>query len=340
MALRKLPDCECWVYQCKVNGRTWARSTGQTDRQRAKKEIPRLEKLAQLHREQPNGSLKLAKAIVQEVARVEIDVSEERAYRVSVGLLNFRKFAGDIYLDQIDTALLEKYQRMRLTKVSRYTADSEICMVRKILRLSGFEVPKPTPKAGRVTEQRAFTMKELKKFFQACPDRLRIPYAVMLVTGARPAEVIPSNRSKHVALLKREIDIEDMRITIRSAKSRGRRGKIRVLPLPEELVEPLKRQMAQVKGQHVFKPFSNGPRDFDDILGKAGIPKYDELGQKLTGHSFRHTYATLVAEAIGHNPFVLKEILGHKRLSTTERYCHPTAPSIVPEIGKTVLSSF
>jgi integrase len=43
----------------------------------------------------------------------------------------------------------------------------------------------------------------------------------------------------------------------------------------------------------------------------------DYLGQKVTAHCFRHTYATLMAEAIGQNPFVLKEILGHKRLTSS-----------------------
>jgi len=55
------------------------------------------------------------------------------------------------------------------------------------------------------------------------------------------------------------------------------------------------------------------------------VPKYDALGEKLTVHSFRHTYATLMAEA-GIDQFALKNVLGHAQLSTTDRYVHPTAP--------------
>jgi len=46
----------------------------------------------------------------------------------------------------------------------------------------------------------------------------------------------------------------------------------------------------------------------------------------LTICSFRHTYATLMAQAVGNNPFLLKEVLGHRRIATTEQYCHPEAP--------------
>lgn len=151
----------------------------------------------------------------------------------------------------------------------------------------------------------------------------------MLATGARLAELVPSERSGHVALLKAEVDLAGRRVTIRSAKNRsGTEGKVRILPLPEELVPLLERQMALVDGPHVFGPLPNSPRDFALILKRAGIRKNDELGRKLTAHSFRHSYATLMAEATRHNPFVLKEILGHKRLSTTERYCHLEAPAL------------
>jgi len=37
---------------------------------------------------------------------------------------------------------------------------------------------------------------------------------------------------------------------------------------------------------------------FDRILKRAGIEKLDVLGRKVTAHSFRHTYATLMAQSV------------------------------------------
>lgn len=329
MALRLMPTSRVWAYQCKINGRTWIRSTGQTDRKKAEKEVPRLRRLAQLLREQPNASLKLKAAIIDEVARIETDVSKNQAYRVSYALRNFLRFAGNVPLERITRQLVEKYQRKRLTEVSRGTTDKEITYLLRMLRLKGITIPKPPPKRGRVTEQRAFTSEEVRRFFSVCPDRLLPLYAMMLVTGARLAELVPSSQSTHVALLKTEVDLDARKVTIRSAKNRsGASGKVRVLPLPEDFLSLFEEQMRSLDGPHVFKPLANSSRDFDVILKRAGIPKVDALGRKATAHSFRHTYATLMAERTGHNPFVLKEILGHKRLSTTERYCHLTAPSL------------
>jgi len=329
MALRLMPKSKVWAYQCKINGKTWIRSTGQTDRKKAEKEIPRLRKLAQLLRERPNASPKLSKAIVEEVARIETDVSSSAAERVSYALRNFLEYAGDIFLERVTAQLVENYQRKRLQEAARATIEKEVGFLLRMLRQNGFSILKPSPKKGKVTEQRAFTPHEVQRFFAACPDRLKCLYALMLATGARLAEMVPSPRSSHVALLKSEVDLAALRVTIRSAKNRsGTVGKVRVLPLPAELVPLLERQMACVAGPHVFKPLPDSPRDFDLILKRAGIPKVNDLGQKVTAHCFRHTYATMMAEAIGQNPFVLKEILGHKRLSTTERYCHLTAPSL------------
>jgi len=42
-----------------------------------------------------------------------------------------------------------------------------------------------------------------------------------------------------------------------------------------------------------------------------------------------------MSEALGGNAFLLKEVLGHSQISTTERYTHPTAPQLqleLPEI--------
>ncbi|NQU45174.1 site-specific integrase [bacterium] len=86
-------------------------------------------------------------------------------------------------------------------------------------------------------------------------------------------------------------------------------------------------------GPHVFPEVKNLFRHFDRLLKVARISKIDSLGRKLTAHSFRHTFATLMAESVGHNPFVLKQLLGHSQISTTHRYCHPKAAAPVIDIS-------
>ena len=105
MALRRKPGSRVWFYQCKIDGKTWSRSTGQTDKRKAFGEIPRLANLAELRRKQPRESLKLSNAIVREVDRVEEDVSANQAVRVSYGLMKFLGFADDLFLEEIDEPL-------------------------------------------------------------------------------------------------------------------------------------------------------------------------------------------------------------------------------------------
>lgn len=75
----------------------------------------------------------------------------------------------------------------------------------------------------------------------------------------------------------------------------------------------------KAEGPHVFQPNQALAKLFDRILERAEIAKVDVLGRKLTSHSFRHSYATKMAESVGHNPFILKQLLGHSRITTTDR---------------------
>ena len=126
MALFKKPGRKVWTYQVKINGKTWCRSTGETDRKKAEAKVPELRQLAQLHRDAPRGSLRLANAIVREVARLETDVSRNQAERVGYALQNFLEWTGDVPLDRINGEVVEKYQRKRLQEVARSTVDKEI----------------------------------------------------------------------------------------------------------------------------------------------------------------------------------------------------------------------
>ena len=87
-----------------------------------------------------------------------------------------------------------------------------------------------------------------------------------------------------------------------------------------------------IPGDFLFMPNQSLCKLFDRILKRAGIRKVDALGRKLTAHSFRHTYATRMSERLGNNAFLLKEVMGHSKITTTEIYCKPQAPTLVMEM--------
>jgi hypothetical protein len=53
----------------------------------------------------------------------------------------------------------------------------------------------------------------------------------------------------------------------------------------------------------------------------------------MTIHSFRTTYATWMADAVGQNAWLLKEIMAHSSIATTQIYCQPTVQQIPVAIG-------
>ena len=334
MSLVKKPRCEVWVYQCQVNGKTWNRSTGEIHKKKAEAKVPELRRLAELHRRLPEGSLTLEAAIVKELDWIESTVSESEAIRADYGLNNFAKWAGNVPLEKITTPLLAEYQKHRVKKAAINTIKREVCGIIRLLKRNGFVVQKPDPIRGRKTTNRAFTPDELERFFAVCCPAHRILFLTMLTTGARPAELVPSKRSNHVALLKTEVDSENDTITLRNAKLKiGQEEKIRLVKIPQELMEELVEYARTTSGPHVFPSRNSSLKNvFDRILKRAEIPKINVLGHKLTAHSFRHTYATMMAEALGNNPFILKQALGHSQITTTDRYCHNQAPAVVIDI--------
>jgi integrase len=324
-----------WIFQCQVNGRTWNRSTGETNRKRAEAKIPELQRLAELHRKLPKDISNLKAAIIGELNRVEKTVSEHEAQRLDFALRKFAEWAGDVALEIITTRMLEDYQIHRSRKAALNTINREIHSVLRLLRRNGFMVQKPEPIRGRRTRNRAFTAEELERFFQHCNEAQQVLFLLMLTTGARPAELIPSERSNHVPLLKSEIDVDKRLIKLRGAKQKvGQKDVVRLIEVPAELMRDLAVFARKVEGPFVFPRRNSGLKNtFDRILKKAGIEKLDVLGQKLTAHSFRHTYATLMAQAVGNNPFILKQARGHSQISTTDRYCHSQAPAVVIDIA-------
>lgn len=330
-----------WVYQCKLTGKTWSRSTGETNKRRAEIAAKLLHEEAQLLRGQPGALQDLASATVTEVARIEDEVSKRAAERASTHLVKFREWLGsNPPLHKITTKMIDDYQKHMLEKRSADTAHHAIDTICRLLRENGIQVIKPRRRSGTVTQSRPFTKDELEKFFASCPESLKPLFMLLLVSGARLAELVPSDRSTHVALLKTELDEETSTVTIRQAKLlRNAAPKIRQIQVPAEVVKMAVEAGKRTEGPHVFQPHYRISRGFDQILKKAGIAKFDPLGRRLTIHSLRHTFGTLMAEAVGSNPFIVKQLLGHSTLAMTDRYCHAKAPAIVIDLASMGVSN-
>lgn len=216
------------------------------------------------------------------------------------------------------------------------TVNRELYAVLGMLRENKIRIDKPKFKPGKKTEQRDFTEEEVKRFIAVCDDDQKTLFLFLLATGARPAEVLPSSRSTHVALLKSELNSEACKVSIRTAKLKpGQKApRIRVIPIPKELMLRVTDLAKRTDGKQVFAMNQSLSKLFDRILERAGIAKIDDLGRKLTAHSFRHTYASMMARRLSDNPFALKAILGHCQISTTDRYVHARGKAEVVEVAQ------
>lgn len=118
----------------------------------------------------------------------------------------------------------------------------------------------------------------------------------------------------------------------------------RILSLDEETLEILRRekqrqQSDREKDENYITVLYDGKRiNYDEGKAVDFVIKLDhgdfkspntrqhiaqvihkELGMPFTYHSLRHTHATILAEG-GHDPFYIKERLGHKSLEITLKY--------------------
>lgn len=172
------------------------------------------------------------------------------------------------------------------------------------------------------------TANELKRFVAAAeqePQRERLAWKLLAHTGMRPSEVL--------GLKIENVRLEDGVIIVRNTKSR----QDRVLPLPDALCDDFQRQISE-------RP------DNEYVLG--GVRKWDRQGMYKAFHRFvdragfggrgftpyvlRHTFGTLVASVS--RDYVVKALMGHKDIGTTQRYLHAGAVDLKDAMSKFVLN--
>lgn len=120
------------------------------------------------------------------------------------------------------------------------------------------------------------------------------------------------------------LDLDDLDEGRRTVRVLGKGDKERVVPIGETAVEALDAYFA-MRGRHRGPLFLNSrggrltTRSAHRIVRawarRAGV------GQRVTPHTLRHSFATHMLGA-GADLRLIQELLGHSRLSTTQRYTH------------------
>jgi len=120
------------------------------------------------------------------------------------------------------------------------------------------------------------------------------------------------------------LDVDDLDEGRRAVRVLGKGSKERVVPVGETALEALAAYLA-LRGRRRGPLFLNArggrltPRSALRIVRararRAGIV------QRVTPHTLRHSFATHMLGA-GADLRLIQELLGHRRLSTTQRYTH------------------
>lgn len=149
-----------------------------------------------------------------------------------------------------------------------------------------------------------------------------IMVSLLYVTGIRREEL--------AAISLNDIDQKRGMITVL-----GKGNKIRQVPIGDKTLEDLKdylearSQFASLKESSTNALFLNrsgerlSVRSIDRLVGKFARSE----GIEFTPHTLRHSFATHLLEN-GADLMLIKEILGHSSLSTTQKYTHVTAETM------------
>jgi integrase/recombinase XerC len=132
------------------------------------------------------------------------------------------------------------------------------------------------------------------------------------------------------------LDVDQVQIGDRVVRVLGKGGKERLTPLTEAGVQLLllylenrqafapeaqeKAFFLGVKGKRLQRRQAN--RILEELSRRAGFP------ESISPHTLRHSFATHLLEA-GADLRSVQELLGHSRLSTTQRYTHLTMTQLM-----------
>ncbi|MDO9592462.1 MAG: tyrosine-type recombinase/integrase [Erysipelotrichaceae bacterium] len=187
------------------------------------------------------------------------------------------------------------------------------------------KTPKPLP--IYLTLEESITLLKTAITKSENPQQDHAVFRLLLQTGCRIGEL-------------EKLKLSDLDLNQKYIKVTGKGNEQRLIPLTPNTCQALKqylefRACIPSRSDRLFINSKGNPlnrnviaKSLRNLCFQAGIDK-----PKLTLHKLRHTCLTLLLKA-GVDLPVLKELAGHKKLSTTVRYTHITQKEIRQALNK------
>jgi integrase/recombinase XerC len=228
-----------------------------------------------------------------------------------VDLLILREWLASLYRDSLDPASIRR-KLAAVRSFFRYMLREGVIEINIARLVRTPKAPKKLPEV--MTAEQANTLLDgvaAGKLERPHPARDRAIFEVLYGCGIRVSELAGLN-------------LEDIDRSQGWLRVRGKGRKERQVPLPGQAAEALERYLGErpVKRdeQAVFLNHRGGRLTTRGISGIVKLYSTYLAGDpSLHPHSFRHAYAThLLAD--GADLRAIQELLGHARLSTTQKY--------------------
>ena len=240
---------------------------------------------------------------------------------------------GDVPLKDISPFHLERIKKnIAAAGLSARSAHYALCVVRQVFNfardrdMTACVSPTNKVKAPKTDNRRLrfLTREEAAKLLEHLAKRSPELHAISLVSlhcGLRAGEVF--------SLMWSDVDLDRETLTLRDTKN----GRTRIAYMTGQVRELLAARTKGGPGDAVF-PGRGGVRRsyvsnaFERAVKDLGFNEgITDSRQKVVFHSLRHTFASWLVEQ-GTDLYSVKELMGHRTLSMTERYSHLSPDSL------------
>lgn len=264
---------------------------------------------------------KLAEKYINDYSKGEGEKKSWKRDQASIKRLN-EHFSG------MDIAKISKkdaldYKKKRREDVSGKTVNRELACLRHMFNKAidwGFIRVNPIARIELYKEKKReriiLNREEAELLIELASEPAKTAIMIALHTGARTSEALSLRWS--------DIDFEKNGVRIREQKTEERH-----IPLSSELKEHLicKDQLSdwiiynKQSGSHYTDIRKQFNKARDKVIQKLTDRTRIDKIKRLSFYDLRHTFGTWLGETKT-NPFVIKELMGHKNIQTTMKYVH------------------